>query len=44
MRQRRTKTAKPRSRREFAGKPNRELAAQTRKILRRHYAAKYRVR
>ena len=41
----RQKSAKlPRFKREFATKPNRELAAQTRKILGRHYAAKYRVR
>jgi hypothetical protein len=32
------------SRRGLAAKHNRQLPAQTRKILGRHYAAKYRVR
>jgi hypothetical protein len=46
MREGRTKIAKiPRaSRREFATKQNRQLPTQTRKMLGRHYAAKYRVR
>lgn len=46
MREGRDKRSKARNapRREAAPKQNRYLAAQTRKFLGRHYAAKYRVR
>lgn len=46
MREGRTKITKvPHApRREFAPKQNRQLPAQTRKMLGRHYAARYRVR